>query len=152
VRFPYRRLHTSTAIPTLGGAFYRHKPILQVRLANGESEHTVRALLDTGADDTVFPRSAADQLGIRLDGLPVSFAAGAGSREIGYAIAPVSLSIRDKTKKCTWSALVGFRLDRSSVFPLLGHAGFFQFFTAEFHGDTHEIVLTPNSTFPGTLA
>lgn len=35
--------------------------------------------------------------------------------------------------------------------PLLGHAGFLQFFTAEFRGDTHEVLLTPNDTFPGTL-
>jgi len=36
--------------------------------------------------------------------------------------------------------------------PKLGQAGFLQFFTVEFRGDTHEAVLTPNGTFPGVVS
>jgi hypothetical protein len=34
-------------------------------------------------------------------------------------------------------------------YSLLGHAGFLQFFDAEFRGADQEVVLTPNSSFPG---
>ena len=34
--------------------------------------------------------------------------------------------------------------------PLLGFAGFLQFFTATFRGDREEIELTVNSLYPGT--
>ena len=34
--------------------------------------------------------------------------------------------------------------------PLLGFAGFLQFFTATFHGDREEVELTVNSLYAGT--
>lgn len=43
------------------------------------------------------------------------------------------------------------RLDRKKTLPLLGQAGFLQFFTAEFRGDTHEVILTPNASFSGVV-
>jgi hypothetical protein len=34
--------------------------------------------------------------------------------------------------------------------PLLGYAGFLQFFTVTFHGDHEEVELTVNAAYPGT--
>ena len=33
--------------------------------------------------------------------------------------------------------------------PLLGYAGFLQFFTATFHGDREEVELAVNAAYPG---
>ena len=34
--------------------------------------------------------------------------------------------------------------------PLIGFAGFLQFFTATFHGDREQVELTVNALYPGT--
>jgi hypothetical protein len=35
-------------------------------------------------------------------------------------------------------------------YAVLGFGGFLQFFDADFRGDDHEVILIPNSSFPGT--
>jgi hypothetical protein len=136
----------------MGGVFVRHKPIIQVVLTANDRTILSQGLLDSGSDDTVFPRTSGEELGIMFDGLPKSVAAGVGGEAIEYAIAGVRLAIDDGTQCYEWPARVGFRLDGKKVLPLLGQAGFLQFFTVEFRGDTHEAVLTPKGTFPGVVS
>ena len=151
MKFAYQRLRVNRPIATLRGAMVRYKPILHVRVEHAGVTWPVAGLLDTGADDSVFPRSLAEKLEIPLDGLPVCSATSAGGKSVEYAVAPVTLAAHDGIQRCEWSTLVGFRLDRVKAFPLFGQIGFLQFFTAEFSGDACEVMLTPNSTFPGIV-
>ena len=48
-----------------------------------------------------------------------------------------------------WPALVGFT-SLPVRYPLLGFAGFLQFFRSDFHGDREEVELVVNSLYPGT--
>jgi hypothetical protein len=62
--------------------------------------------------------------------------------------AEVVLRISDGQEHREWPARVGFTsapLHR----PLLGFAGFPQFFTASFHGDRELAELTVNAAYPG---
>lgn len=45
-----------------------------------------------------------------------------------------------------WNATVGFLSTRLN-YQLLGHAGFLQFFDAEFQGADRQVVLKPNQNF-----
>jgi hypothetical protein len=63
--------------------------------------------------------------------------------------APVKLFITDVISETyEWTAIVGFA---PVVFrhALLGHAGFLQYFNAEFRGHDREVILTTNPSFPG---
>jgi hypothetical protein len=63
--------------------------------------------------------------------------------------ATVTLRLTDGIERREWTAWVGFTrapLRR----PLLGFAGFLQFFTATFHGDREEVELAVNSLYRGT--
>lgn len=133
------------------GATVRYKPIFHVRVAHAGAAWPIAGLLDSGSDDTVFPRSLADKLGISLNGLPIGSATSAGGKPVEYVVAAVTMAIHDGTQGCQWNALVGFRLDHAKALPLFGQAGFLQFFNADFRGDAHEVILTPNTSFSGTL-
>src|SRR5947207_566460 len=108
-------------------------------------------LLDTGADETVFQESLAKDIGLDLTG--------AEERQIGLVGRPapvrcryaaVQLQITDGRRETyEWTAVVGFVATRLN-YDLLGHGGFLQFFDVEFRGADHEVVLIPNSSFPGT--
>jgi hypothetical protein len=108
-------------------------------------------LLDSGADDTIFPVTAAQALGINLTGAPVGRASQAGGAVIQYPYAAVTLRISDGRESCEWVATVGFVRARLR-WPLLGQAGFLQFFDVTLLGARRETVLTPNASFPGSHA
>jgi hypothetical protein len=106
-------------------------------------------LLDTGSDDAVFPDTLARRIGLDLDGAPQGEAAGVGSGALPLRFAEVRLRLAGAGELREWRALVGFTsgpLNR----PLLGFAGFLQFFTATFHGDREEVELAVNAQYPGT--
>jgi hypothetical protein len=64
--------------------------------------------------------------------------------------APVQLQTTDGSQETyEWTAVVGFAATRLH-YNLLGHGGFLQFFDVEFRGAGHEVILIPNSSFPGT--
>ena len=63
-----------------------------------------------------------------------------------YAI--VKLRITDGISFLEWTASVGF-VAGPGVRPLLGFAGFLQFFTATFRGDHEEVELEVNGLYPG---
>ena len=106
-------------------------------------------LLDTGADDTIFPEDDANKLGIDLSNAPSGSASGVGMGPYWVRYAKVTFRITDGQEQREWEGWVGFtsaRLHR----PLLGHAGFLQFFDATFRGDAEIVELTPNSSYAGT--
>jgi hypothetical protein len=147
--FSYKVLKTRQAVIPLGGRSERPRPVIPVTLLGPASSRLVEGLLDTGADDTVFPESLAVRVGVALTTAPEGEAKGVGQAPLRVRYAEVTLRIADSGERREWRAWVGFTsapLNR----PLLGFAGFLQFFSALFLGDREAVELTVNSLYPGT--
>lgn len=126
----------------------RPRPIIDVALVGPITTVSQQSLLDTGADDTVFPLQTASRAGIDLAGAPTHTSAGVGGPPYTVSYAQVTLRITDGKEFREWPAWVGFT---SAVMkrPLMGYAGFLQFFTATFHGDGKQVELAVNGDYPG---
>lgn len=150
MRFPFLLGRSATPQPSLGGSLWRPRPIVAVRLTGPSNDQVIDALLDTGADDTIFPAWIAALIGVDLTQAHGRQVGLAGRPPIRCRYAPVRLRITDGlTETHEWPAIVGFvavPLQR----PLLGYAGFLQFFDTTFLGADRAVVLTPNRSFPGT--
>ncbi|MGH7169168.1 MAG: aspartyl protease family protein [Gemmataceae bacterium] len=148
MRFPYKNISLPSPAIALGGRWTRPRPILHVTIVGPTGSRLQEGLLDTGADDTVFPQSLAVFLGVDLTDAPVGQAASANLTKASLRYAQVSLRITDGVERREWRAWVAF--SPTIPRPLLGFAGFLQFFTATFHGDREQVELTVNSLYPGT--
>ena len=148
MRFSYRRLLTLKPVHSLGGVSARYKPILPATIASPLGNWASACLVDSGADDTVFPESIAQQLGLDLSSAPEGESFQAAGQPVTYRYAPVRFHLSDGTEACEWEAIVGF-IAAAMRWPLLGHAGFLQFFDVTFLGNARELFLTPNPSFPG---
>ena len=128
----------------------RHRPLVPVRvLAAGT--WLVDGHLDTGADDTVFPLWVAGVAGVNLMGAVTQEIALAGrGRPVDARFVPVRLRITDGHETYERTALIGF-VPVPLRNGLLGHAGFLQYFNADFRGADHEVILMPNPKFPGQI-
>jgi hypothetical protein len=147
--FSYFQFGSQLPIPSLGGRLGRPRPILGVTVLGPAGYLPVDALLDTGADDTVFPESLATLLGVDLSSAPTVMTLGVGGTPTPVRFAVVALRIADNQERRQWDACVGFTTARFR-YPMLGFAGFLQYFTATFHGDREEVELTVNGLYPGT--
>src|SRR5262245_42657974 len=139
LRFHHVDLTTHQPAVALGGRPTRPRPLIGVTLLGLSGSVHDRGLLDTGADDTVFPEDWASQIGIDLSSAPTATISGVGGQALLVRYAPVTLRITDGTEFREWTAIVGFTVGLNR--PLLGFAGFLQFFTATFHGDREEVEL-----------
>jgi hypothetical protein len=122
--------------------------VLFVALLGPTATAVEKGLLDTGADDTVFPETVAADIGLDLANAPTGVASGVGQVAATLRYAEVTLRISDGQEHREWTARVAFTsapLHR----PLLGFAGFLQFFTATFHGDREQVELTINGSYRG---
>ena len=152
MRFPYVPAKVKLPIPSLSGALTRTRPIIAVRIIGSIGTYLMDGLLDTGADDTVFEEWIASMIGIDLSN--------AVDREIGLVgrvnpvrvkYASVNLRVTDGSKEAyEWPAVIGFTPTKLR-YPLIGHAGFLHFFTADFRGEDQEVLLTPNAKFPSKV-
>jgi hypothetical protein len=150
VRIAYLPVSASQPILSLAGSLIRYRPVMAVRLSGPRDSRLYDSLLDTGADETVFEEDLATLIGVDL--------MGAEERGVGLVGRPgpvrcrysaVQLRITDGTwETYEWTAVVGFVATRLR-YNLLGHAGFLQYFDAEFRGVDREVLLTPNRSFPG---
>jgi hypothetical protein len=147
--FRYRVKAVNQPVPTLGGRWSRPRPIIVVSIIGASNTVVTDALLDTGADDTVFPEHRASPLGIDLSNAPAGYMRTANLMRIPVRYARVLLRITDGVEQREWPAWVGFTSALLNQ-PLLGFAGFLQFFTATFHGDREQVELTVNQLYPGT--
>jgi hypothetical protein len=150
VRVPYLLGPATGPLPSLGGSLVRPRPILAVRITGPRRGWLLDGLLDTGADDTVFDQSVAALIGVDLARAEERPLGGVGHPQpVRCRYAAVRLRISDgRQETYEWTAVVGFvplRLRHA----LLGYAGFLQHFDAEFRGADHEVILTPNRSFPG---
>jgi hypothetical protein len=149
VRFPYKRYRAKQPVPTLRGRPERPRPVIAVTVIGVAGSRLLPGLLDTGADDTVFPENLAPKLGIDLTNAPTLEAAGVGLVASPVRLAEVTLRIADNHEQHEWRAWVAFTATPMRQ-PLLGSAGFLQYFTTTFYGDREEVELTLNGTYPGT--
>jgi hypothetical protein len=106
-------------------------------------------LLDTGSDDTVFHESVAVLIGVDLSSAPHGRAAGAATSAVPVRYAQVTLRLATVQEQHEWSALIGFTA-APLRYPLLGYAGFLQFFDATFRGAREEVELAVNHLYAGT--
>ena len=147
---PYMAVPVKQPVPSLGGRLVRHRPILPV-LLTGPADTQVRdCLLDTRADDTVFTEALATLLGVDLRHAPERLVGLAGRPQpVRCRYLPIQLRITDGVQETyEWTAVVGFVSARLH-YNVLGHAGFLQFFRADFDGDARIVTLTSTPSFPG---
>ena len=134
---------------TMGGRSVRPRPIIPVTIMGPSGNWPLHALVDTGADESLFPDHFASVIGIDLSTALASSGTGLGSGSLPLRFAEVTLNISDTRETREWRAWVSFTSAFLSM-PLLGFAGFLQYFTATFHGDREELELTVNASYPGT--
>ena len=147
-QFPFLLKAIPRPAISLQGRSFRPRPLSPVTVINAHSglSRTYRGLLDTGADDTVFQDETALALGIDLTDAPTGTAQGTTGQTVTLRYAEVLLQIAnddDDGDRLEWRATVAFAPKRGTH-PLLGFAGFLQFFDATFCGELEEVTLTPN--------
>ncbi len=152
----FQFLFSLIAIPrpavSLQGRRVRPRPIVPFTVVNSQTgvSRSYRGLLDTGADDTVFQDETALALGIDLTNAPTGTAQGVTGQTVTVRFADVLLQLtNDDGDILEWRATVAFAPKRGTH-PLLGFAGFLQFFNANFSGEFEEVTLTPNRLMPTT--
>lgn len=150
MKVPYMPVPATQPIPSLGGSLVRFRPVTAVLLTGPLGTWLRDGLLDTGSDDTVFKESLATLLGVDLTQAEQRFVGLAGRPQpVRCRYAPVLLRITDGVQETyEWTAVVGF-VAGSLHYNLLGHAGFLDFFDADFRGHDHEVILAANPSFPG---
>ena len=147
--FPYSHHRANQPFITLGGRFVRPRPIIPVTVIGPVKALLRDGLLDTGADDTIFPEYVAQFIGLDLTNAPSGLSTGVSTGVVPVRYAAVMLRLAKATERREWQAWVGFTAAPLRR-PLLGFAGFLQYFEASFRGDREEVELTINALYPGT--
>ena len=147
--FSYPNFRRQRPAISLGGRYTRPRPRISVTLLESGQAAFVNGLLDTGADDTVFPEYVAASLRIDLTNAPTGEGQGVGGIPMLLRYVNLALRIADNNEQREWPAVVAFTPLQNQM-PLLGFAGFLQYFTACFHGDLELVELTTNALYPGT--
>ena len=152
MKFPYTSTTVTTPIPSLGGSLTRSRPHIAVRVIGQKGSQLLDGLADTGSDETVFEEWIAALVGVDLSQVvhrDIGLVGRVHPVRIKYA--SVTLRITDGTREVyEWPAMIGFTATKLR-YPLLGHAGFLQFFDSDFRGGDQEVLLTPNATFSGKV-
>lgn len=149
LRFRYQLAPISGFVTPLGGRTVRPRPIIPVTIIGPTGSRIREAILDTASDDTVFPESLAAQIGVDLSAAPSGRGSGVGLVTVPLRYAEVTLRIATNQEHREWQAWVSFT-SGSLRRPILGFAGFLQFFAATFHGDVEEVELRVDGLYPGT--
>ena len=150
-RYPFISIPTSAPVVSLGGRLAWPRPIIPIVAINPRNLvwRQFRGTIDTAADDTVFHEKTARLLGIDLTNAPVGQAEGTTGVAISVKYADIFLQlISPDGEVVEWRATVAFAEKKTSN-PLLGFAGFLQFFDATCWGGFEEVELVPNHLFPG---
>ena len=150
MRAPYMMGLARRPQPALGGSLVRPRPMMPVLFAHQGGSVTRTSVLDTGADDTVVPDWIAAAIGLDLTGIEERPIGLAGRTPLRCRYAPVEIQVSDGTGETyRWTAIVGFVDATVLPRPLLGYAGFLQYFDTEFRGADTEVILLPNRSFSG---
>src|SRR5438067_13846817 len=148
-RFPFISIPSSRPVPSLSGRMARPRPIIPITILNAATLNGrhYRAALDTGADDTVFHENTARLLGIDLSTAIVGQAQGTTGTRVRLRYADVFLQLAGGGIVVEWRATVAFA-PKAATDPLLGFAGFLQYFDTTFFGELEEVELIPNALLP----
>jgi hypothetical protein len=148
MRVPYMVGRAQRPQPALGGSLVRPRPMMPVQFSGPGGSVTRTSVLDTGADDTVLPEWIAAAIGLDLTGVQEYPIGLAGRAPLQCRYVPVEMQISDGVHETyRWTAVVGFVDAQRLPRPLLGHAGFLQYFDADFRGADLEVILVPNRSF-----
>lgn len=151
MKFPYMAVPTRRPVPSLSGQQVRYRPVIAVILGGVANPQLRDGLLDTGADDTAFSDAIVPDLGIDLSGSEQRTISLAGRpHPVLCRYAQVELRISDGVEIFEWPATVAF-VAAKLHYSLLGQAGFLQYFSADFDGESHVVTLTPKPSFPGRV-
>src|SRR3954447_18921604 len=137
MRFIYHRYRIGQPVISLDGRKERPRGVIPVTLIGPLTNYLQPSLLDTGADDTVFPEWLAAKIGVDLTNAPTATLGGVGASLGVLHFAKVTFRIADNQERREWRGWAGFT-SASMRHPMLGYAGFLQFFSAHFHGDREE--------------
>jgi hypothetical protein len=151
VKFAYLPLPVRQASPALGGVTARHRPIVPIHILHILAPLTLPPLdacIDCAADDTIFPPHLAGRLGIDPLTAPKGRAGLIGGTIVNVIYAQVTLLLSDGYESCHWDAVVAFPTVPMR-WALLGHAGFLDFFDVQLLGARREVIVLPNTAFPG---
>ena len=151
-QFPFSIIAIPRPAVSLQGRQVRPRPIIPFVVVNPQTgvSRSYRGLLDTGSDDTVFQDETALALGIDLTNAPTGTAQGVTGQTVTLRYAEVLLQLtNDDGDSLEWRTTVAFAPKRGTH-PLLGFAGFLQFFNANFSGEFEEVTLAPNPLMPTT--
>jgi hypothetical protein len=152
VIFPLSTFRSPTPVPSLGGALFRRKPIIPIRVVGRTGSRLRTILVDSGADDVVFPSDLAALIGVDLTTAARRQARGVGaSGGVGLLYAPVILELTDGQRTCRWRAVVAFARSRLR-FDLLGIAGGIEHFRTTFDVGAGNVSLDPLPSLPVTQA
>jgi hypothetical protein len=149
-QFPFSAIAIPRPVISLQGRKVRPRPMIPFVVINPRTGacRSYRGLLDTGADDTVFQDETAVALGIDLTNAPTGTVQGATGQTMTVRYAEVFLQIaNDEDAGLEWRATVAFAPKRGTH-PILGFAGFLQFFDTTFHGELEEVTLIPSGNLP----
>ncbi len=148
--FPIPRFRSPTPILSLGGGWYRQKPIISIDVLGPTGQFGAQISVDSSSDDVVFPIRLAPLLGVTFSGGPQRHAGGVGSpAPIGLFYAPVILELSDHIETCRWRAVVVFA-QTQMPFALLGIAGGLEHFLTTFNFSMSEIIMLPQPTLSAT--
>jgi hypothetical protein len=149
-QFPFLLQAIPRPAISLQGRLSRPRPLIPVTVINPETglSRTYHGLLDSGSDDTVFQIETAQALGIDLTQAPTGNAQAVAGQIMTVRYAEVFLQLaNDDGETLEWRATVAFAPKRGTH-PLLGFAGFLQFFDTTFLGEHEEVTLIPNGLMP----
>jgi hypothetical protein len=149
LRYPYKQFPLPYPVVSLGGRRGRARPIIGVTVIGPSDSRLLEGLLDSGADDTVFPEALAVDIGVDLSNAPARQFSTADRTAHPVRYVKVTLRLFDGVERREWPAWVGFSPARLKQ-PLLGIAGFLQFFDTNLRGAQEVAELTVNSSYPGT--
>lgn len=140
--FPYirHRIDISPAIPSGEVA----RPEVPIRIIGPNGNVEVTGLLDTGADHVFLSILLAELLGIEIDDEPAEAAEGAGGHELKIWPGEVELEVGGDGHSYRWRAHVGFiESGDDPAAAYLGHAGFLEYFNANFDYRERTVELIP---------
>jgi hypothetical protein len=145
MRFPYSSYEVDLSPSVPNGVIYR--PEIVVRVIGPRGAVVLQALADTGSDETVLPLSLAIAIGVDLNYQQAGTACGISGHPLDLIPGRVTLELSQDEEVYRWQTTVAF-MELASVADetvLLGHAGFFEYFTACFDSENRELSLAANS-------
>src|SRR5258708_2998525 len=131
MRFRFVLDPMANPVLTLGGRFTRPRPVIPIGLVGPTGAKAVAAPVEPGADGQGFHDTVARDLGIDLTNAPQGAATGLAMNQSAIRYAEVIVRLAQGAERREWRAWVGFTSD-PIIRPVLGFAGFLQFFTATF--------------------